>query len=406
MIGGAQLASKLVDRRLRPPEAGGARCARGPPAVARARARRSAPGRATSACRPARAAPPAPRRSGRSRGARGRAPRAAPSSGISSAPASTIVSASFVPTTIRSTSLSSSSRQRRVDDELAVDAADPDRADRAEKRQRRDHQRGGRAVDAEDVVRDDQVGGEHGADHLHLVAEALRPERPDRAVDHARGQDRALGRSPLALEETAGDLPGGVHPLLDVDGEREEVRAFARLHAGPAPSPAPSCRPGGRRRRRRPASRACPSRRCSSSRPTGTVTVCGPSVAIAISPPLPRERGGLSQLPLAGRSSLRLPLPPVPLPSEAQLLDQGAVALEVVPLKVVEQPPPAADELQQPAPRVVVVLVRAQVLRQLVDPAGQAARSEPAPSPCRLRRGRAGRRSPASLPWSATSARG
>src|SRR5205085_4553512 len=62
-----------------------------------------------------------------------------------------------------------------------------------------------------------------------LVLVSLRPERPDRTVDHARRQDRALGRSSLTLEKTAGNLPCGVHPLLDVDREREEVRALARL---------------------------------------------------------------------------------------------------------------------------------------------------------------------------------
>ena len=46
-----------------------------------------------------------------------------------------------------------------------------------------------------------------------------------RAVRIARSRGAAL-----ALEEAAGDLPGGVHALLDVDGEREEVRALARLH--------------------------------------------------------------------------------------------------------------------------------------------------------------------------------
>ena len=77
----------------------------------------------------------------------------------------------------------------------------------------------------------DEIGREDRADHLHLVAEALRPERPDRAVDHPRGQGRALGGATLALEETAGDLPGGVHPLLDVDREREEVGVGARIRA-------------------------------------------------------------------------------------------------------------------------------------------------------------------------------
>ena len=118
---------------------------------------------------------------------------------------------------------------RRVEDELAVDAADAHGAHRAEERQRRDHQRRRRPVDAEDVVRRDEVGRQHGADHLHLVAEALRPERPDRAVDHAGRERRALGGAPLTLEEAAGDLAGRVGPLLDVDREREEVRAFARL---------------------------------------------------------------------------------------------------------------------------------------------------------------------------------
>ena len=98
-----------------------------------------------------------------------------------------------------------------------------------EERQRRDRERGRGAVDREDVVRHDHVGREDGADHLHLVLEALRPERPDRAVDHARGQRRALGGAALALEEAARDLPGGVHPLLHVDGQREEVGVGARV---------------------------------------------------------------------------------------------------------------------------------------------------------------------------------
>ncbi len=118
---------------------------------------------------------------------------------------------------------------RRVDDELAVDPADADGSDRAEERQRREHQRCGRAVDAQDVVRRDEVRGEHGADHLYLVAEALRPKRPDRAVDHPCGQGGALAGATFPLEETARDLAGGVHPLFDVDRQREEVRAFARL---------------------------------------------------------------------------------------------------------------------------------------------------------------------------------
>src|SRR5262249_15133450 len=71
---------------------------------------------------------------------------------------------------------------------------------------------------------------EDRADQLHLAAKALRPERPDRAVDHAGRQNRPLGRTALSLEETAGDLPGRIHALFDVDGEREEVRSLTRFH--------------------------------------------------------------------------------------------------------------------------------------------------------------------------------
>ncbi len=118
-------------------------------------------------------------------------------------------------------------RQRRVDDEPAVRVdSDPHRSHRAQERQRRDHQRRRRPVDREDVVGDDLIGGEDGGDDLDLVLVALRPERPDGTVDHPGGEDGALGRPALPLEETAGDLPGGVHPLLDVDGQREEIGAF------------------------------------------------------------------------------------------------------------------------------------------------------------------------------------
>ena len=75
------------------------------------------------------------------------------------------------------------------------------------------------------------VDRQHGADDLHLVAKALGPERPDRPVDHARVQRGLLGGLALALEEAARDLAGGVHLLLDVDGEGEEVGSLTRLAA-------------------------------------------------------------------------------------------------------------------------------------------------------------------------------
>src|SRR5260221_6064296 len=78
------------------------------------------------------------------------------------------------------------------------------------------------------------------------------------------------------------------------------------------------------------------------------------------------ESGGLSQ-PLPGARSNFHPPVRSALPAQTQLLDQGPVALEVVPLQVIEHPAAAADELQQTAPRVMVLRVRTQVLRELVD---------------------------------------
>ena len=111
----------------------------------------------------------------------------------------------------------------RVDHEVALELADPHRADRRRERDVGDLERGRRAVHRQHVVGDDLVDRERYADELRLAAPALREERPQRTVDHARDQRRLLAGAALALEERAGDLARGVHPLLDVDRQREEV---------------------------------------------------------------------------------------------------------------------------------------------------------------------------------------
>ncbi len=151
------------------------------------------------------------------------------SSGRIFAPASTIMIASRVPETTRSSSLSSSwgivglmtnspsMRPRRIG------------GDRALERDLADRQRGGRGDRAEDVRVVLLVRREDRDHALDVVLVALGEEGPDRAVRQARGEDRGLGRARLALDEAAGDLAGGVHPLLEVDREREEVEAGPRL---------------------------------------------------------------------------------------------------------------------------------------------------------------------------------
>ena len=144
-------------------------------------------------------------------------------SGISFAPASTIRIASSVPATTRSRSDSSSASSLGLTTKLpstlpirtaptgvgngtleTISAADaPFMASTSY---------GVRVVDRQ-----------RDRHELRLVAPALREERAQGAVDHARDQRRLLAGAALALEERARDLARGVHPLLDVDGEREEV---------------------------------------------------------------------------------------------------------------------------------------------------------------------------------------
>src|SRR5262245_57442049 len=62
--------------------------------------------------------------------------------------------------------------------------------------------------------------------------------------------------------------------------------------------------------------------------------------------------------------------PPLPtrLLTDAQPFDQLLVPADVLALQVVEQAAALADELEQPAARVVVLLVGLEVLGELVDP--------------------------------------
>ena len=58
---------------------------------------------------------------------------------------------------------------------------------------------------------------------LRLVVPALGEQRAQRTVDHAGDERALLAGAALALEERAGDLARGVHALLDVHRQRQEV---------------------------------------------------------------------------------------------------------------------------------------------------------------------------------------
>src|SRR5918994_2411746 len=72
-----------------------------------------------------------------------------------------------------------------------------------------------------------------------------------------------------------------------------------------------------------------------------------------------------------GRGRTRLDHRGAELATQAELADQGPVALDVVALEVTEQAAALADEHQEPAARVVVLAMLAEMLRELVDPLGE-----------------------------------
>ena len=117
---------------------------------------------------------------------------------------------------------------RRVDEELAVDAADAHVRRRAVEGRAGEVERRRAAEAAENVGVDLLIGRHDAEEHLDFVAEAVGEERTDRAVDEAGGERLLVGGTALALHEAAGEFAGGAELLAVVDGKREEVLAFAR----------------------------------------------------------------------------------------------------------------------------------------------------------------------------------
>ena len=67
------------------------------------------------------------------------------------------------------------------------------------------------------------IHGHDGTHHGHIVAEVVGEQGADGAVDDAAGQDALLPGTALAAVEAAGDAAHGVHLLLKVHAQGEEV---------------------------------------------------------------------------------------------------------------------------------------------------------------------------------------
>jgi hypothetical protein len=73
---------------------------------------------------------------------------------------------------------------------------------------------------------------QHGDDDLGFVAPAVDEQRTDRAINQAGDQRFLFGRAAFALEIAAGNAAGSIGLFLVVDGQRQEVDAFARILGG------------------------------------------------------------------------------------------------------------------------------------------------------------------------------
>ena len=285
---------------------------------------------------------------------------------------------------------------------------DADGADRAVEGDARDHERRRGGVDREHVVRVHLVGAEDRADDVDLVAEALGERRAQRPVDEAGGQDRLVGRPALPAEERAGDLAGGVHPLFDVDGEREEVGALTHLagrgrggeHDRVAdPGDDGSVGLTGKLAGRKDRVRSVPLMGPDTVMASAMTLLCDWGATLASSQSACTGAGlfGRSRYSATGSWRRAAPLvfvraarageavsdcrPMSPrtarrrgsrfLAPDPEPGDQRPVPLDVVVLHVVEQAAAAADELHQPSPGVVVPPVHLQVLGEVVDASGE-----------------------------------
>ncbi len=90
----------------------------------------------------------------------------------------------------------------------------------------------GGGIDADHIGIVFLVGGEDQRDHLGLIAETIREERTDGAVDLAAGQNFFFAGPAFALDEAAGDAAAGVGVLAVIDGEGEKIDAFPGIGRG------------------------------------------------------------------------------------------------------------------------------------------------------------------------------
>ena len=116
-----------------------------------------------------------------------------------------------------------------IDDELAIDAANADGANSRAERNVGKSQRSRGCVDSDHVGIVFLVGGEDQRDHLGLVAEAIRKEWTNGAIDLAAGKNFLLAGPAFALDESSGNASTGVGVFAIIDGEGKEIDSLSGI---------------------------------------------------------------------------------------------------------------------------------------------------------------------------------
>ena len=117
--------------------------------------------------------------------------------------------------------------ERRIKHIFVVDESDAGCADRTLEGRSRQRQRGRGGHQRNDIRIVLHIVRQRGHDDLGLVAPAIHEQRADRSIDQAGDQRLLLGGAAFALEIAAGNAARCVGLLLIVDGQRQEVDAFA-----------------------------------------------------------------------------------------------------------------------------------------------------------------------------------
>ena len=114
----------------------------------------------------------------------------------------------------------------RISNELTVNATDAHRANRPCKRNIRNAQRGGRAVECENIGIILAIGAKQDGDDLCIVKISLWKKWPQRPIDHARSECFLLCRTAFAFEVAAREFSGGRRFLAVINCQRKEILTF------------------------------------------------------------------------------------------------------------------------------------------------------------------------------------